>query len=66
MPVPVLAPAQEALKTVRHVPLKEAADRNDAICFLFLRDIDSCEGSYGSLRRIPVGLSRSGMLSHFN
>ena len=49
---------------VRHVPLKEAADRNYAICFLFLRDIDSCEGSYGSLRRIPVGLSRSGMLCH--
>jgi hypothetical protein len=39
-PVPVLAQAQEALKTVRHVPLEEATDRNDAVFwFLFLRDI---------------------------
>jgi len=39
-PVPVLAQAQEALKTVRHVPLEEATDRNDAVFwFLFLLDI---------------------------
>lgn len=30
-PVPVLAQAQRALKTVRHVPLEEATDRRDAV-----------------------------------
>jgi hypothetical protein len=35
----VLAQAQDALKTVRHAPLEEAPDRNDAVSFFFVGDI---------------------------
>ena len=38
-PVPILAQAQDALKRVRHILLEEAPDRNDAVWFLFLRDM---------------------------